>query len=237
MAELITTRELQGMLHIDRTTIYRMVGDGRLRGIRVGKQWRFDRSDIEELLSSTPFDHDSTTERSSGAGDATPRLLDSLPIACSQLVQDAFAELLGVTLVITERNGEPVTRPSNLPGKLVDAAGVAETGGQLDWLVTSGELGLEPHFVAGDSGLLWTRGMIRSSNDLLGMLVAGGFVPTSGESSIGGDAVQLHHCLGMAEQQRLLSWIQRIADIFSHMVQDRSTLCGRLAAIASLARL
>ena len=47
MADLLTTNQVQTLLKVDRTTIYRMVEQGRLPAIRVGKQWRFSRPEIE----------------------------------------------------------------------------------------------------------------------------------------------------------------------------------------------
>ncbi len=43
MTELLTTRQVQALLHVDRTTIYRMVESGELPRWCVGKQWRFAR--------------------------------------------------------------------------------------------------------------------------------------------------------------------------------------------------
>ena len=52
MTDLLTTGQVQTLLKVDRTTIYRMVENGRLPGIRVGKQWRFDRAEIERWLAA-----------------------------------------------------------------------------------------------------------------------------------------------------------------------------------------
>jgi hypothetical protein len=43
--------------------------------------------------------------------------------------------------------------------------------------------------------------------------------------------------LDKAAQEKALRSVQRIADIFSHIAQDRSAICGRLQAIASLTTL
>ena len=48
--ELMTTRDLQDFLQVDRTTIYSMLSEGRLPGFRVGGQWRFSRREIEDWL-------------------------------------------------------------------------------------------------------------------------------------------------------------------------------------------
>ena len=65
---LLTALEVQELLHIDRSTVYRMAEDGRLPAIRVGRSWRFPADRIEALLDSgqrrggdrrTPGDADS----------------------------------------------------------------------------------------------------------------------------------------------------------------------------------
>ena len=52
MADLMTTNQVQELLQVDRTTIYRMVEAGELPALRVGKQWRFPREDFERWLRS-----------------------------------------------------------------------------------------------------------------------------------------------------------------------------------------
>lgn len=82
MGAFLTTRELLELLKVDRTTIHRMLNDGRLSGVKVGGQWRFQRSDVEILL---------------GGAAAEPVLpvasSDILPLHCVQAVQDVFAEI------------------------------------------------------------------------------------------------------------------------------------------------
>ena len=50
MADLLTTKELQEILNIDRTTIYRMAESGRVPAVKVGNQWRFPKQQIETWL-------------------------------------------------------------------------------------------------------------------------------------------------------------------------------------------
>ena len=47
---MLTTRELQQLLHVDRSTIYRMAESGQLPAIKVGRQWRFPADRIERWL-------------------------------------------------------------------------------------------------------------------------------------------------------------------------------------------
>jgi excisionase family DNA binding protein len=50
---LLTALEVQDLLHIDRSTVYRMAEDGRLPAIRVGRSWRFPAERIQALLHAT----------------------------------------------------------------------------------------------------------------------------------------------------------------------------------------
>jgi len=51
VAELLTTKQLQDLLQIDRTTVYRVLKDGRLTGVKVDSRRRFDRSQVEAILN------------------------------------------------------------------------------------------------------------------------------------------------------------------------------------------
>jgi excisionase family DNA binding protein len=52
--DLLTTKQLQKLLQLDRTTIYRMLKNGRFTGVKGDNQWRFKYQDVEALLSGTP---------------------------------------------------------------------------------------------------------------------------------------------------------------------------------------
>ena len=47
--KLLTAKQVQDLLHVDRTTIYRMLKDGRLNGVKVGKHWRFSAQEVNDL--------------------------------------------------------------------------------------------------------------------------------------------------------------------------------------------
>lgn len=50
---LLSAQQVQDLLHVDRSTVYRMAEDGRLPAIKVGRQWRFPAARIDALLSGT----------------------------------------------------------------------------------------------------------------------------------------------------------------------------------------
>ena len=54
--ELMTTKELAQYLQLDRMTIYKLLKTGDIPANRVGHQWRFFRSDIDEWIRSKKVD-------------------------------------------------------------------------------------------------------------------------------------------------------------------------------------
>ena len=48
MTTLLTTKDLQELINVDKSTIYLMAEDGRLPAINVGRQWRFPADQIGE---------------------------------------------------------------------------------------------------------------------------------------------------------------------------------------------
>lgn len=253
---LLTTQQVQALLQVDRTTIYRMVENGRLPAIRVGKQWRFPQSEIERWLqgnavvpggtSTTPPAPD-TTPAANGA-----RLLrDMLPLACCQMMLDAFADALGALLVVTDMAGTPQTEISHPGGTYAELAGDPAALARVVplWRALAESPVMEPRFAAAE-GFLFARGLIRLGPALRGMVVAGHVdpAPGAGQTARLAEATGLtpawvsRHGEAVAEvdrlaQARALASVQRIADIFSHMAEDRQALCGRLEAIASLTSL
>jgi excisionase family DNA binding protein len=51
---LLRSADLAALLHVSPGTVYRLVRDGQLPGLRVGGQWRFRRADCETWLRQRP---------------------------------------------------------------------------------------------------------------------------------------------------------------------------------------
>jgi excisionase family DNA binding protein len=273
MADLLTTNEVQDLLLVDRTTIYRMIESGRLPALRVGKQWRFPKAEIERWLRAqaapamspaalvTPAT--SAVEPASNGAQKVAltavatslNLRDLLPLECAQALQDAFAGLLGVMIVVTDMAGQPVTQVSNPCGLYSVLIHDAETLAScvVHWQQMAGAVTLEPRFMPSDMGLLCARGLIRMGNELKGMVFFGGIAPDdwppteaqaaaiAGHFGLMTEVVNANieavYRLDRAGRDRVLNFVQRIADIFSHVLEDRKALYGRLRAIASLTSL
>ena len=50
LPSFLTTEEVLGYLKVNPRTIYRLIRSGELPAIRIGRQWRFRRSDLNDWL-------------------------------------------------------------------------------------------------------------------------------------------------------------------------------------------
>jgi len=258
VAELLTTRQVQELLQVDRTTIYRMAESGRLPAVRVGKQWRFPQGEIERWLQSRGAGVSVAPVRETPASSPTNRgghLAELLPIPCAQIIQDTCAELLGVMMLVTDTMGKPVTRVSNPCGFYEALIGHGATLEHCmgEWQQMAGAVPIEPRFATSSLGLLCARGLIRAGNELKGMVFVGGIAPEEWPPDearlaqiarhfgveinlIRGHLHEVYR-LDRAQMERVLKYTQRVADIFSSIVEERSLVHGRLQAIAALSTL
>ncbi len=260
MAELLTTKQLQEILKVDRTTIYRMAESGRIPAVKVGNQWRFPRHQIEAWL----WQQNPQPQPQAAPMPALPLREEELPATslerafpreCVQLIQDIFAEQLGVMLVITDLDGNMITRPSNEAG-LFTATETSPKAHQRcleHWLSMAGDPRLQPAFTRSHLGLLCARGLIRVGTEIKAMLIVGGIAPEDWppdeerlaaiaqflqvDPKIIQDHVDEVHRVDRRRMHEILPYVQRMADVFSYIASDRSHLLQRLDKIAELARL
>ncbi len=252
MTDLLTTKQVQALLRVDRTTIYRMVEGGQLPAVRVGKQWRFARHEIERWLQQArvrpaPELAMPAETSPSEADTAADDLRSALPVACAQLIQDMFAEMLGVMMIVTDMQGQPITQVSNPCGffaALVEKHPDVLAKCVHTWQQLAGDPSLAPKFSRSEMDLLCARGLIRVGTELKGMVVIGGIAPetwppcderlsTMAEAlGVSLDDLRANldavYRLDRMAQARALQYVQRIADVFSHMIEDRSQALGRL---------
>lgn len=258
MTEMLTAKDVQTLLHVDRSTVYRMAEAGQLPAFKVGRQWRFPAHEVQSWLTS----QGSATEVVFHAPQPQPeppamrtgtKLAEQLPLECVQLIQDTFAEAIGVMVVVTDMEGQPVTRISHTCGLFAAVLDTALPRCVEQWHEMAQMVDLEPSFMPSHLGLLCARGFIRVGTELKGMVVVGGITPdtwppTTDEveqiaaalqvpvSQIETHLDEVFH-LDESDRARALKLGQRLANIVSHIVQERDHLLGRLEAIADLTKL
>jgi excisionase family DNA binding protein len=231
---LLTALEVQELLHIDRSTVYRMAEDGRLPAIRVGRSWRFPADRIEALLDSSQAEgstpsHGAHPAPASSSGGPTlsvvtapipdPRTVDATGTEAPSLNTDAAgsavevaAELLGVMMVVTDMHGRPVTdvaNPSTWFSAHADEPDVLDAC-VAEWRDLADHPDLSPRFQEGALGFQCARAFIRHGSTLVGMVLAGGVSPSADESV----DPDLYH-LDDAARRRVLSALPRIAAAIS----------------------
>ncbi len=160
MQTMLSAREVQDVLHIDRSTVYRMAEDGRLPGVRVGKQWRFPADEIYGVLS------------------AQPPILNTSPLnpTVASAIADLAADLLGVMIVVTDMDGHPITAIANPCAWMTehsDDPNVLQTC-IAEWQGLAAGHSFEPQFHTGEFGFQCARAFVRSGRELVGMVLAGG---------------------------------------------------------------
>jgi excisionase family DNA binding protein len=127
MDTLYTVRQVQDLLKVDRITIYRMLQDGRLKGIKIGQQWRFPTNEVERLLSGDVND---------GVMAAIPSNPDNgFPTHCVQTIQNLFSEISQLSALVVDMGGEPLTNishPTPLQ-TLLGSSSAAVSAYKADW--------------------------------------------------------------------------------------------------------
>ena len=209
----LTARDVQELIRVDRSTIYRMAESGRLPAIKVGRQWRFLADEIDTWLNG------------SGNGAA-----GSTPPSTTQDVADLFADLYDVMVVVTDIDGNPVTEVSNPNGYFSAISGEASALDRCiaEWKTLGGEYDFEPRLRPSHLGFLCTRAFIRSGNELVGMVISGGVAPDEWPPSPAGiEAIARESRVPVALVEQNVESIHRI----DHRAQRRL-----LRAIPILAR-
>ncbi len=248
MPNLLTAKEVQELLSVDRTTIYRMLKDGRLEGVKVGNQWRFSDEKVKEMLGGS-IDEDIDISASN--------LQEALPIHCMQPIQDVFAEIAEVGSVVTDKDGNPITRISNSCDfcKLILGSAEGRQGCFSSWKELAEAEGTDTEFRHCHAGLEYARAKIEVKGELVASLVSGQFytAPPDAEEerkrveklakkcqinpSLLLQAAQEIHLFESSKPKDLEKWLARVADTFVDISTERADMMLRLQTISEVSAL
>lgn len=246
MDELLTTKQVQAHLQVDRTTIYRMLKDGRLTGIKIGKHWRFSQEEVQNLLSG------GTAARTKPENQTVST--EVLPLYCVRTIQEVFAELAEVGVVTTEMDGTPLTDISN-SGRFCNLIYGSESGRQAcmaSWRKLAQPAEKRTPFVPCHAGLQYARARIEVHEEATAMLFAGQFYvepPDPAEQAARVRELAFKHGLDLGElaeavqdisildehkRNEIGAWLERVAGTFEHVGRERADLLDRLQRIADM---
>lgn len=249
---LLTTRQLQNLLQVDRITIYRMLQAGHLPGFKIGGQWRFSRQALEHWLEEQGARAAEPTTTVSGiCGAPGPRVL---PQSCLRAIQDIFAEALGVATVITSEDGTPLTPVAHSCRfcDLILASNAGRDRCTASWRLAAQKPGamLQPTTCHAGLGYVWGR--IEVQARFVAAVHAGQFLHDTPDTDRWSARLQeISAGTGVATQslqqalatvpvlddhrrQRIPRLLQQTAMAFSEIGEDRLDLLGRLDRIAEL---
>lgn len=211
----LTAHQVQDLLEVDASTVYRMAGDGRLPAVRVGHQWRFPADAIDTLLVPSASGSGSLT-----ASTPAPAVL---PANLATAALEAVAPALGVTMVVTDLGGRSLTDVVNpapaIAARLDDPDFI--TGCAVEWRSFAGEAHLAPRLQPGRFGFLCAHSLVRCGNTLLAMVLAGGIAPDDNDTPDGDDAPGLFH-LDADARRVVLETLPRTAALLSRIAEDRA---------------
>jgi excisionase family DNA binding protein len=246
MSNLLTAHEVQDLLKVDRTTVYRMLKDGRLTGVKIGQQWRFPSDEVDALLAGAR-----ATE------EPGPPPSDILPLHCVQPIQDVFAEVAGVGAITTAPDGEPLTLLSNAC-RFCALMQSSESGRQAciaSWRRLAEQPERRPVFAACHAGLQYARARIELNDQTAAILIAGQFYadppgPAEAEQRVGrlaaahgidrralAEAALEIPALDQRARGKIGAWLERVAGTFETIAHERAELMGRLRRIAEMSAL
>ncbi len=247
MSELLTTKQLQELLKIDRITVYRMLNDGRLKGVKVGNQWRFSQAEIDRLLGDERAEEDEAP-----AGEDS---LSDFPTSCVQDVQEIFAGIIGIGAITVTLHGEPLTQStySNPFCKLIQSSPSGLQACQASWRKIALHTTGAPPFQICHAGLCYKRSIINLENDQpAAWLVAGQFYISSPDrekekmrlqeladkhnlpQSQLKDAALKIPVLSRHQQKQVQEWTPKVASTIHSVLCERADLMNRLQRIAEI---
>jgi len=251
MATLLTTKDVQALIKVDKSTIYRMAEAGRIPAIKVGRQWRFPEGRLMEWLGERR-----APVQEAGApapSDPSAGLEGLLPPKTMQALADLLGDMLGAMVVMTDMDGRPLTEIANPCGLFQAIQDVPRT---LDkcidgWKEFGEDVDLTPRFIPSHIGFLCSRGFVRIGSELKGMVIVGGIAPdewpppraeiemVAAELGMVTADIEAHidevYYLDEAHMNWIISLLPSVGTLISHLANERGHLVTKLEAIASLA--
>ena len=223
--ELMTTRELQDFLRVDRTTIYNMLSEGRLPGFKVGGQWRFSRREIEIWLGEQQADVETAP---------VPPSPDALPLNYVQSIQDIFAEAMGVGSLVTQLDGIPMTEISNSCDfcDLILGTPQGFSRCSASWETLASQKERKPRLLRCHAGLLYARSRIELEHEFVAMVFAGQIVVENDLAVARNGVRELAEACGI-EPAELHNGLSSVPSLSTRRAQQLVTLLGRMGETLS----
>lgn len=247
MDDLLTTRQVQDLLKVDRITIYRMLNDGRIKGVKVGQQWRFPRLEIERFLRGEP-----------APAPAAEAVVDAgFPTHCVQTIQDLFSNVGQVSAVVIDMEGDPITCVSGSCSfcQVIQSSSSGKAACTASWRQFVSHCGKGNKFFACHAGLQYVGAPIYDRERQIGAFLAGPFYWQAPDSREEGERVRRLaeeyrvpivtlqqaarevQVIDPSQQTRLEGWPITAARAIESILHERVGFMERLQKIADLTQI
>ncbi len=248
MDDFLTTRQVQTLLKIDRITIYRMLQDGRLKGVKIGSQWRFTRQEVERLLSGEAPVEEAPQPVPSG----------NFPTHCVQTIQNLFSAVSQISALCIDTQGEPLTEPTGLCGlcQMMQQSPSGREACRASWKETARQTFSGEKFFTCHAGIQYIASPFKDEDgNTAGFFLAGQFYwqpPEPGEQKERLQRLAKEHNLSIealeraertvpviepALHARVEQWPVTAALAVQSILQERTRFMQRLQQIANLTQL
>lgn len=251
MSELLTTREVQNILKVDRITVYRMLQDGRLKGVKIGQQWRFPRDEVQRLLTGQP------TMEAEPAAEAQPAAAAPLPVHCLQTVQNLFSSVSGMGSLVVDPAGEPVTELSGACAlcRMMQESPAGNQACRESWrAMAAGSASGERQFTC-HAGLTSISAPILDGSTLVGWILVGQALLSDADArallnkapelarryalpvSAVQESIRKVPVLPSSQHDQMHSWVKDASKAMESILQERAGFIVRMQRIADLTQL
>ncbi|MEJ2746926.1 MAG: PocR ligand-binding domain-containing protein [Anaerolineae bacterium] len=248
MSDLLTTKQVQKLLQVDRTTVYRMRKDGRLSAVKLGHQWRFPAQQIRDFLDGSPLSLEGETPQTTS---------DNLPIYCFQSIQDIFTDITEIGAMTTSLDGEPLTEPSTVC-QFCQMMLDSKTGRQAcmaSWRKMVEGPQREGGFAVCHAGLHYMQAPIKNNDITNSLLIVGQFyshAPDEAEEAARIRELAQKHGIDEAalinaardilvldgrHRAKISVWLHKMTAVFEHISCERIGFMNRLRQIANMSDL
>ena len=256
MSELLTTREVQNILKVDRITVYRMLQDGRLKGVKIGQQWRFAREEVQRLFNGQTSA--SGEAGASSAAEAQPALsAATLPVHCLQTVQNLFSSVSALGSLVIDAAGEPVTAMSGTCAlcRMLQESPAGAQACRSAWReMAAGSANGERQFTC-HAGLTSITAPILDGNTLVGwMLVGQALLSDADAQALLDQAAELARRFALpvsavqesirkapvipsGKHDQMHSWVKDASRAMESILQERTGFIVRMQRIADLTQI
>lgn len=252
MSELLTTREVQNILKVDRITVYRMLQDGRLKGVKIGQQWRFPRDEVQRLLTGQLTMEAEPAAEAQAAAAAAP-----LPVHCLQTVQNLFSSVSGMGSLVVDPAGEPVTELSGACAlcRMMQESLAGNQACRESWrAMAAGSASGERQFTC-HAGLTSISAPILDGSTLVGWILVGQALLSDADArallnkapelarryalpvSAVQESIRKVPVLPSSQHDQMHSWVKDASKAMESILQERAGFIVRMQRIADLTQL